>query len=344
MPVVHPANPLRIEADPPAVSVLMPVKDGAAFLAESIESILAQTLIDFEFVVIDDGSDDATRDVIRRYELLDERMRVFHRPGNGFVRELNWGLSVCRGEFVARMDADDVALPHRLELQVDFLRRNPDVVVVGGAYDLIDARGRLLRREWPATDDATLQERALAGRTPIAHPTATMRAEAVRRVGGYDETMRTGQDNDLWLRLGEAGELASVPAPVLKYRQHADSASERRAEEQAANIRRGCEMAYLRRGLSRVYEPPPAWRPTGEDARFRFLLQYGWWAFNEAQRRTAMIYGLHALRERPLAAEPWTLLYASTLKPLPRPKRPPYPVAPGFAAADARPAPGREAA
>ena len=322
------ANPL--DPPPPAVSVLMPVRDAEAYLAEAVASILCQTFADFEFLIIDDGSADRTRQILRRFEVVDPRVRVWERPATGFTKQLNFGLGLCRGEFVARMDGDDVAAPDRLRLQVEHLRRHPEAVVVGGAYDLIDSRGRLLRREWPATDDAALQSHALDGQTPIAHPTALMRRSSVREVGGYDESMRTGQDNDLWLRLGEVGELACVPAVVLGYRQHPKSVSELHAADQAANIRRGCEKAYRRRGLDRAFEPPPAWRPTGEDARFKFLLQYGWWAFNEAQRSTAIAYGLRAVGERPFRHEPWNLLYASTCKALPDPKPPPYPTTPGF--------------
>jgi glycosyltransferase involved in cell wall biosynthesis len=302
---------------PPQVSVLVPVYNGDEFLAEAIDSVLAQTLHDFELIVVDDGSTDGTQQILREIEERDERLRVFLRPHLGYVRQLNFGLDRCRGEFVARMDADDVAYPDRFQVQIDYLRQHPEVLVVGGAYDLTDARGRMLRRHWPPSDDATLQEMCLSGQTPIGHPTAMIRRQAMIDVGGYDESLETAEDIDLWLRLGEKGKLACVDHPVIRYRQHDKSVSEQRAVEQAESIRLGCERAYLRRGLSRTFTPPPAWRPTGEQARTDFLLTYGWWAFNSAQRSTAIIYGFKAVQRRPLSGEPWSLLYASLLKPLP---------------------------
>ena len=96
------------------------------------------------------------------------------------------------------------------------------------------------------------------------------------------------------------------------------------AGAQAKRLRIGCEKAYKRRGLKRKFTPPPPWRPTGKGSQFQFILQYGWWAFNHAQRRTALIYAGKALTHNPLAREPWALLRAAALKPLPAPPRPPH--------------------
>jgi hypothetical protein len=221
------------------------------------------------------------------------------------------------------MDSDDVALPHRFEAQVRALRENPDVVVVGGAYDLIDAAGRLLRREWPPEDDATLQNRCLAGATPICQPVAMIRRTAMEKVGGYDPQAPQAEDLDMWLRLGEIGTLTALPQVLLRYRQHADSISEMRADEQARCIRYVCEKAYARRGLNRTFVAPPAWRPTGEESRYRFLCQYGWWAFRNAHRSTAIVYGLKAVQKQPLNRAGWSLLMASLLKQMPQPPQGP---------------------
>ena len=302
----------------PQVSVLMTAYNGEPrYLRAAVESILAQSLDDFELVVIDDGSTDGTLAVLHEFERRDSRVRLFERPHLGYVRQLNFGLRQCRGEFVARMDADDVALPERLEKQVDLLRRKPGVAVVGGGYELVDGAGRLLRIEHPPTDDAALQELCLSGRTPICHPLATIRKSALTVAGEYDVGVETAEDLDLWLRLGEIGRLACVPDVLLKYRQHAGSVSETRQEQQGAAIRTGVEKAYRRRGLDRTFVAPPAWRPVGEAARYGFLCQYGWWARKHAQRKTAVIYGLKAIRKRPLTGEGWRLLLVSLLKPMP---------------------------
>lgn len=294
--------------------MLIPVYNGEQYLRSAVESILGQTFGDLEVVVIDDGSTDGTHDVLRDLERSDVRMRVFLRPHTGYVKQLNFGIDVCRGTYIARMDADDLAYEDRLAVQIPELRRRPEVMVLGGAYDLIDGRDRLLRRHWPPCDDATLQEQCLSGQTPIGHPTAVMRRRDLITVGGYDESLETAEDIDLWLRLGERGKLACVPHPVLRYRQHDKSVSEARAEEQADCIREGCERAYERRGLLRTFVQPPAWRPVGESQRTDFLLTYGWWAFKSHQRQTAFVYALKALQRRPLAQEPWKLAIASLTK------------------------------
>ncbi len=303
----------------PPLSVLMPVHNGEEFLGEAIDSILAQSFADFEFVIIDDNSSDSSADILREYERKDERLRVYRRPKGGVVRSLNFGLAACRSELVARMDADDVAYADRFAVQVEAMRRRRDVLVIGGAYDLTDSNGRMLRRHWPPEDNAALQAMCLDGQTPIGHPTVVMRRSAVYAVGGYDEALEWAEDIDLWLRLGERGRTACVRHPVLRYRQHEKSVSEQRAVEQADRIRIACERAYERRGLTRTFRPPPAWRPTGEDAKYQFMLTYGWWAFNSAERQTAISYGVRAVQRRPLDMRSWSLLYASVLKHVPEP-------------------------
>jgi glycosyltransferase involved in cell wall biosynthesis len=314
---VHGQN--RLITSRPTVSVLMTVYNGERYLAEAVESILAQTFDDFEFIIVDDGSTDSSLVLLRAFERRDPRIRLFERPHAGIVPAANFGLRQCRGEFIARMDSDDVALPHRFELQVRTLREHPEVVVIGGAYDLIDAAGRFLRRQWPPTDDPSLQELSLSGLTPICQPLAMMRKAAVDQVGEYDRVVETAEDNDMWLRLGEVGKLMCVTEVLLKYRQHANSVSEVKALAQAERIRIGCEKAYMRRHVHRTFRPPPAWRPSGEQSRYLFLCQYGWWAFRHAQRSTAIIYGLKAVQKQPLNRKGWSLLMTSLLKPMPIP-------------------------
>lgn len=303
----------------PTVSVLMTVYNGQSYLGEAVESILTQSFTDFEFVIIDDGSTDDSLPMLREYEKRDPRIRLFERPHAGIVPAANFGLRQCRGEFLARMDSDDVALPQRFQIQVKTLREHPSVVVLGGAYDLIDAAGRFLRRQWPPTDNDSLQELSLAGLTPICQPLAMIRRSAMHRVGEYDVVVETAEDNDMWLRLGEVGELMCIPEVLLKYRQHAASVSEVKALAQAQRIRIGCEKAYRRRGIERTFRPPPAWRPSGEQSRYQFLCQYGWWAFRNAQRSTAIVYGLKAVQKQPLNRQGWSLLMTSLLKPMPEP-------------------------
>lgn len=303
----------------PAISVLMSVYNAGRYLRPAIESILAQSFADFEFIIIDDGSADASPEVLRDYAMRDPRIRLTVRPNFGLTRTLNEGLASARGEFVARMDCDDVSLPDRFEKQLAFMRADPSLVCVGGCFELIDGKGRLLTRLRPPADDESIQKLLLRGHTAICHPAAMMRRDAVNQVGGYDPYFKTTQDLDLWLRLGEVGKLGNVPEVVLKFRQHETSVSETKREEQRRFGREACERAWKRRGITNgVYEADEPWRP-GKDraSRHKYALRYGWWGFNSGARNTALAYGLKAVSIRPLAAAGWKLLASALVRPMP---------------------------
>jgi glycosyltransferase involved in cell wall biosynthesis len=280
-----------------------------------VQSVLKQSFSDFEFIIIDDGSTDRSNQMLQDYARKDNRVRLISRPNKGLTPSLNEGLKLARGEFVARMDADDVAAPDRLKVQVEYLRAHSEVSVLGGAYELIDDAGRMLTTIVPPTDDATLQEHALSGRTPICHPLAMMRRDAVEKVGGYDEEFAVAQDLDLWLKLGEVGTLACVPDVLLRYRQHEDSVSEKKQAMQVRNMKLACERAYARRGITHDFLGENGWRPTSaRRSRHEYALRYGWWAFNSAQRKTAVVYGMKAIGAIPWNVEGWRLLFCAVVK------------------------------
>ncbi|TVQ31347.1 MAG: glycosyltransferase [Phycisphaeraceae bacterium] len=234
---------------PPRISILLPVYNAGAFLEEAVESVLAQSRADFELLALDDGSNDGSTDVLRRFEAMDPRVRVVSRPNAGLVRTLNELIELASAPLLARMDADDVCLPDRLRAQVEFLDANPDVVCIGGAVVFIDESGRVLHRPAPVRGDMAVQREALCGRTPICHPASMFRAEAIRKVGGYRASTWPAEDLDLWLRLGELGALDNVPECVLQYRLHAASISFSRSREQLAQQEAVCRAAWLRRGV-----------------------------------------------------------------------------------------------
>jgi len=302
----------------PLVSVLLPVFNGERYLREAVDSVLAQGFTDVELLIVDDGSTDRSLEIARAYERSDRRVQVRTRENRGLVATLNELLAWAQGEFVARMDADDVCLPDRLQRQVDFLRAHADVVCVGGDHVLIDEHGRSLTTVRTLTDDVDIQREALRGTGTLCHPTVTMRTAAVRAMGGYRAPYYPAEDLDLWLRLGEIGKLANLREPVLRYRVHAGSISSVAAQgRQRDAMRRGCEAAWERRGIvDGEFASAEPWRATGErESQFRFSLRYGWWAFNSGERRTGALYGMKAIRELPWAREGWVLLAASLLKP-----------------------------
>ena len=196
----------------PRVSVLMAVHDGAPWVKDAVASVLAQTLADLELIVLDDGSTDATPALLSG--VADQRLRVERRPRGGLTRSLNAALGLARAPIVARLDADDVALPERLERQVAFLDAHPDVGVLGSAAREVDAEGREVRVVRPPSDDAALR-RALIRSNPMVHSTVAMRRHAVEAVGGYDERFAVAQDYDLWMRLAGVTRLANLAEPLV---------------------------------------------------------------------------------------------------------------------------------
>lgn len=192
----------------PAVSVVMAVFDGAPWVGAAVESLLAQTLADLEVVVIDDGSADATPDVLA--SIRDPRLRTERCARQGLTRALNRALGLARAPLVARLDADDLALPERLALQCQYLETHPDVGLLGTGAREVDPAGREVAILRPPVDDAAIR-RALIRANPFVHSSMMMRRTVLDRVGGYDPSFPVAQDYDLWMRMARVTRLANRP-------------------------------------------------------------------------------------------------------------------------------------
>jgi glycosyltransferase involved in cell wall biosynthesis len=215
-------------ADLPLVSVLMPVWNGEAFLAEAIDSVLAQTLSSFELIVVNDGSLDRTGEIVARYEQMDGRVRSCSQQNQGASVALNQGLMLATGKYVARLDADDVCLPDRLARQVELLERDPNLLIVGSAYYLIDEAGQQIDVYQHPGDDTSIRWKMLF-HNPFCCSSVTFRAEVLRRYGmRYDPHAVPAEDFDMWSRLLEHGRGANLPDPLLKYRIHPQQLSSSR--------------------------------------------------------------------------------------------------------------------
>lgn len=199
----------------PKISVVMSVHNAANDLKASIPGILGQGFKDFEFIIIDDGSKDKTLSVIKEYAATDPRIIIISQANTGLTAALNRGAAIAKGEYIARQDADDVSYPDRLEKQIRIMESDPSVVLVGGNCD--DAYEDGFTAEWGAYGPEELQDIVFL-KTPFAHSTAMMRASVFRSLDGYDESFKTSQDMELWMRFAKAGKLAMVPEPVLKRR------------------------------------------------------------------------------------------------------------------------------
>lgn len=309
----------------PTVSVLMPVYNAERYLGEAVESILGQTFADFEFLIVDDGSTDRSRAILERYAAQDPRIRLTSRPNTGYAAALNELLGLARGELVARMDADDVALPERLARQVDYLRAHPDVVCVGTAVHFIDAAGRFLWDRHPGMEHEAIQERALAGDCALNHPSVMMRRAALEAVGGYHVEFMPAEDLDLWLRLGEVGRLTNLSDVLMKYRQHEASFSEQHQRLQLERSAAAVLEACRRRGIPRREVSVSPWRPVDRRSRMQTYVGYGWRGLERGDYSMALHYALRAIGESPWRAGGWWLL-ARLLRRLlraPGVKRPP---------------------
>jgi len=196
----------------PAVSVLMSVRDGAPWVREAVESVLGQTAGDLELIVIDDGSTDATAALLA--SIQDPRFRVERQPHRGLTPSLNRALGLARAPLVARLDADDLALPERLARQRAFLDTHPEVGLLGTAAREVDAAGREIGVVSPPEDDAAIR-RLLIRRNPLVHSSVMMRREALEEAGGYDESLPVAQDYDLWMRMSRVTRLANLPSPLV---------------------------------------------------------------------------------------------------------------------------------
>lgn len=237
----------------PLVSILLPVFNAERYLPAALGSMLAQSFDDWEMICINDGSRDGSRQILDSLAERDARVRVVHQENQGLVRTLNRGIALAGGSLVCRMDADDIAMPERLRLQVDFLRGRPGHVAVGGAILKIDADSDPLGVERLPREHDEIEAALLHRKTGLFHPTALIRASALSAVGGYREEYEWVEDHDLWLRLAQRGRLGNLNDLVLCYRLHAGSICWQRAALQRERMTRLLREAYAHRGLT----PPP---------------------------------------------------------------------------------------
>jgi len=209
----------------PKISVLMPCYNTADTLEETLQSIAAQTLEDFEVIAVDDGSSDETAAILQRWQAQDARFRFLPLPHGGIIPAMNTGLEACRADLVARMDADDRMHPQRLARQVDYMAAHPEVGLVSSLVSGFPAKslrtGFRIYIEWlnTLTSNADIY-RELYVESPLCHPSVTYRKAIVQEVGRYQEK-GWAEDYDLWLRMAQAGCIfEKIPQILLEWREH----------------------------------------------------------------------------------------------------------------------------
>jgi glycosyltransferase involved in cell wall biosynthesis len=289
----------------------MPVRDAERYVRDAIASMLCQTHADFELLIFDDGSRDRTVQMIEGFD--DPRIHLFRKPHSGHTVWLQEGIDRAQGEFVARMDGDDIAHPERFAKQIAYLRKNPACVALGAEVLLVDPDGRPIGERGVPLEHEAIEAELLQGRGgALVHPVVMFRHEALVAAGGYRPASEPAEDLDLYLRLSATGRLANLPETLLEHRLHVRKVSVERAGEQRRKAIEIIRAERVRRGL-----PPDPETELPVVAECVHAVDYWhYWARSAIRSRrlaTARRYALAVLVREPLAARSWKLLMSSVL-------------------------------
>ena len=202
------------------ISVLMSCYNASRWLKESIESVINQSYSNYEFIIIDDGSNDETKKIIEEYAKKDSRIIPIYKNNTGLADSLNIGISLARGQWIARIDADDICEYNRLERQLIFAKINKGYVFIGTGMKEIDEHGNIIKvYKFPLTHEKLVFNLEHGKKFP-PHSSALIKTEAARILGGYRTRIKRAEDYDMWLRLSEIGQLACLPEPLVRVRKH----------------------------------------------------------------------------------------------------------------------------
>lgn len=240
----------------PLISVVLPVYNGEKYLSEAINSILEQTIADFELIIINDGSTDGSLAIIEKYQQSDTRIRVISRENKGLVNTLNESIEIARGEMLARMDQDDIALPYRFERQLNWLTQT-EADICGSWVQRFGSKDKRIVRSHQS-DEAIKIEMLFA--SPFAHPTVMMRTSLIKELR-YEKAWEKAEDYDLWVRAAQAGlKMTNVQEVLLLYRVHESQISTSNSKEQcqySQNIRmRYWNLYFAKNSLNRSLIAP----------------------------------------------------------------------------------------
>jgi glycosyltransferase involved in cell wall biosynthesis len=300
-------------SDPPPLSVVMPMHNARKYVAQTVRSVLAQRFSDFEFLIIDDGSTDGSSAEAEQAAAGDKRVKIVSQSNAGVSAAANRGTELARGEFLARVDADDICLPDRFEKQIAFLCEHPDYVAVGSRVMFIDPDGlELFEMPGLKLPHEEIDAGLLKVEWTILQPATMFRTSALQAVGGYRTDLRIHEDHDLFLKLAEIGQLANLPEILFQYRQHFTSAVSTYARDHVAAFESIYRDAWKRRDLDGV-KPIPAIAPHSDDPQ-RNLKRDRLWAWMSLKSRhlaAARKYARRGLRRAPLSADSWKLMYCA---------------------------------
>lgn len=291
----------------PRLSVILPVYNCRRYLKAAIDSIRTQTCPDFEFILVDDGSTDGSAALIDRAAQADSRIRVIRRPNTGIVGALNDGLAVATAEFIARMDGDDLAEPTRFAAQLAFLEQHPEVVALGTAARIIDARSAVVDLYQPPSDHDGIIEHLLRGNgAALLHPSVVFRREALEAAGRYSPEFCKAEDLDLFLRLARLGRFANLPEPLMRYRLHLQSTNFSQRARQKELVGRIITRERTARGLPPL-EPAAIVGPA-DSSPAALHRQWACTSCIHGRATTALRHALLGLAGAPLSRGSWSTL------------------------------------
>lgn len=228
----------------PKVSVIMSVYNGEEYLREAIDSILNQTFEDFEFIIVDDGSTDRIADILASYR--DPRIKVINQKHLGIAHAKNKAVKASSGEYIAIMDADDISLPERLEVEASFLNHNRDIGIVSCSNYFVDEYGKTILTRSALIGYVLIQKKLLEDMC-VNHCSAMIRRKVFKEVGGYRRAFKCSLDYDLFLRIAEVSKIENIKEPLHKYRIRIDSISVAKKVEQDAYAELARRLARERR-------------------------------------------------------------------------------------------------
>lgn len=290
----------------PKISIILPVYNAQRYLNKALDSLFNQTFEDFELLAINDGSTDKSLKIITQYASRDSRIKVLNQENQGLVSALNRGIKESLAPYIARMDADDIAHPRRLEKQIGYLESHPECVALGSWVTFIDDAGLPFFNYQTHTEHKVILRDILQGNGgAIIHPSLVVRKQALLDIDGYDASCLHFEDFDLYLKLINYGTFHNIPEYLLQYRRHFKSINFTKNGQETHT-----QKTKLLNKFRATLELPPVSVQHSEFSKDTSELYKNWaqWALSDDYRKSAIKYTLLALLHAPLRKHSWSFL------------------------------------
>ncbi|HEY0562827.1 MAG TPA: glycosyltransferase, partial [Methylophilus sp.] len=259
-------------------------------------------------IILDDGSTDDSLAIIRRFEKIDDRIRVYSWGNKGIIAARNELTALARADIIANMDADDLSMPTRLEKQYAYFQAHADSVVVTSPVLLIDADGAPICKFWDHPNHEAIDRGNLAGGGAfICNPASAIRKSALISLGGFRSEIEWAEDIDFFLRAAEIGKIGVIPEVLFHYRQHLTSVGYAKKKKQFESMWLAVQQARYRRGMPQLTTK----MEIADESLQTIYLKWGWWALNAGNLGTAFKYGFKTLHDEPFNFDAVRLLFSA---------------------------------